>query len=894
MADRYSSPRGRSSWLLRAVAVLVPQSRRSEWLREWNGELTAARERGRSSAGLLAGIVRDAWAVRRWARHADGVTRRVPRRAATTAALVGMGNELKRAVRSLLRVPGFTAASVFTLALGLGATAAIATVVNVVLIRPLPYPEADRVVRVSHTIQDQATNPLARFAFAFFERENRSFEAFGGYWNPELYTLSGDREAERVDGVRATTGLLDVLGAHPELGRLFTDADAALRDQSGILISHRLWVRRYGADPAIIGQTVALDGVSREVLGVVAPGADLPRRKIDVWLPYAVPAGVRADDAFRIRVLARLRHGVDGIAASADLARLTARLPELGSFYSILLDQYRLQTVVRPVREEVVGEVERPLWVVVGAVSIVFLVAVANVATLFLVRAEGRAREVAIRKALGATGVSLIGHFVSESLCIALTAGALGLALAWAGLRLFTALAPSVIPRLDQLAVGTTTMALTAALCLAVTAALGLYPFLRFGRGTPAAPAARFVGEARSQAAVGGGFVVLQVALALVLLSGSALLLQTFHHLRTVDLGFDPAGVLVAEISLPEPFYPTAESVRTFERELLDNLQTLPGVRHAAIGPSPFHQGGCNGLYVQGSLLEADQFPPCVPVVFVSPGYWSVLNMRLETGRSFTRSDYSGPTVAVVTSNAAARLWPDADPLRGGVHPAPQTGPPWFRVVGLAAPVRGEGPDQPPTAAVYLPVGSMDGEGWLNRTVPLLIATNPGRELDLVAALRDAIRRMDPGIPLTVQGSLADELARTMVRSTFTLFLLGTAAITALLLGLVGLYGVVAHRVEGRRTEIGVRMVVGAQAAQVRKMVLGHSLKLVGTGAVIGLVAATFLTRALASLLFQVRSGDPLLLGLAALALIAAAAAASWLPARKATRIDPAQVLREN
>lgn len=888
----------------------MPRERRASWLREWEAELEAARERGRSPLRIGLGALPDAWTVRRLARRSRagredlrkgemtmGGTRATEpgMTSGIAAGIRDMGREVRRALRSLLRAPGFTGASVVTLAVGLGATATIVTLVDAILLRPLPYPDADRVVKVYHTLEER-TWPLARFALPFLREENRSFEAMGGYWSPGRYTLSDDDAAERIQGVMATADLLAVVGARPAAGRLYTDEDAVAEDASGVLISHRLWTRRYGSDPSVVGRSLEIDGRSREVLGVMAPGVDLPQTKIDLWIPYAVPAGIGADDAFRIHVLARLHVGADVAAAGTDMRRLTRRFPELGAFYRTYLDERGLSTRVRPLRDEVVGDVEGPLWILLGAVLIVLLVAAANVATLFLVRAEARRQEVAVRAALGAGRAGLVGHFLAESLWVALAGAAAGLGIAWAAVRLFTSVAPPAIPRLDEITMGWATVAVVLALALAIALALGVYPLLRFGRRGGEALRGRETGESRAQAAVGGGLVVAQVAMALVLLSASALLVRTFQELRAVDPGFDPEGVLVTEFSLPASSYPTAAEVRAFQDRLLEAVEALPGVRKAAFGPSPLGQRGCNGLYVEGMSLAEGQFPPCVPVIFVSRGYWELLGIRHTAGRGFEAADMDPgtPPVAVVTENVARRVWPDADPLTGAVHPAPRRGPPWFRVVGVTEAVRGRGPDQPPTEAVYLPVGSMADEGWLSRTETLLVGTASGRETDLVGGLRRAVSELDPSVPLTVRGPLGEEQARIMARTTFTLFMLAAAAATALVLGLVGLYGVVAHRVGRRRGEIGVRMAMGARSGHVRALVLRHSLRLVALGTVLGLVASIVLTRALSSLLFGVRPGDPVTLAVATAALFLTALAASWIPAQRATRLDPVAALKSD
>jgi predicted permease len=884
---------------VRLISAFVPRASRAAWRREWDAELSAGRERGGGGWRLALGALPDALAVRRVAHSA------FPRARATDihgsmlappgdgrgAGMTGIGMELRRALRSLLRAPGFTAASVVTLGAGLGATAAIFTLVDAILLRPLPYPESDRLVRVEHTMREGGTNTLAQFTYGLFAEETRSFEVLGGYWAPESYTLAGDESAERVTGVRATPSLFELLGGRAVAGRLFGEADA-VPGGSGVVLSERLWRRQFGGDPGIVGRTIAIEGESREVLGVLGAGSDLPGREVDLWIPWSVPPGVRVDDAFRIHAIGRLRADVSPEAAQSDVERLTRRLPEFGAFYSIYLDELGLASRVRPLREEVVGELERALWILLGAVSLVLLVAGANVAMLFLVRAEGRRSEVAVRSALGAGRTRLLASFLSESTMVTAASAVLGLFMAWGAVRLLVWFAPPEVPRLSEIQVRWATLALLTALAFLTSILLAIYPALRFGRSRPGTVRGA-VGQDRRTAAVGSALVVVQVALALVLLSGATLLLQTFRNLRAVDPGFDPSGVLVAELSLPAASYPERDQVRSFRERLIEQVEAVPGVRRAAFGRSPLAIGGCNGMHIEGVVLPDGEFPPCVPIAFVGPGWFEVLGIGVEAGRGIEDADLSQPTVAVVTANAAVRLWPSGDPLAGGLHPTPRRGPPWYPVVGVAGAVRGRGPDQPLTEAVYLPIESAGDELGVLRSLGLVVSVEPGYETATVPELRRIVAGLDPSVPLTVHGTLEDELARTMVRSSFTLFLLVTAAGTAVVLGLVGLYGVVAYRVETRRAEIGIRMAVGARAPQVRTMVLRHSMGLVGLGTAGGLVAALALTRTLSSLLFGVSPTDPVTLGATAVGLAAAAGLATWIPAQRATRVDPVSALRD-
>src|SRR5690606_18156000 len=469
--------------------------------REWAAEVEAARRHQRSIVLLTLGLVPDALAMRRWSdkTHAEGET-------GMRNGMEHVGPAMSRALRSLLRAPGFAASSVVTLGVGLGATAAIFTLVDAILLRPLPYPDADRVVRVYHTMEQGGGAgrdwPLARFAYSLFEEENRAFEAFGGYWAPRDVAISGDGAAERVQGVDVTPPLLDVLGASAIAGRLFTEE--AGPEGPVVVLGHGLWERRYGADPSVVGSTLRIDGIAHEVLGVMADGVHLPRERIDLWFPYVVQPGIAADDAFRIHVLGRYEADVPLSAAAEDVEQLTARLPEVASFYGTMIDEVGFRTRVRPVRDEIVGDVERSLWILLGAVGIVLLIAAANTANLHLVRAEGRRREVAVRSALGAGRLHLMGHFLAESFLDSFAAAALGIGLAAMGVRVLVSLAPPTLPSLTDLSIGPATLALQAVLSLGLALALGLYPWLRFGRRLNGVPGARgAAAESRGPAATG-------------------------------------------------------------------------------------------------------------------------------------------------------------------------------------------------------------------------------------------------------------------------------------------------------------------------------------------------------------------------------------------------------
>ena len=885
---------GPAGLVLALAGRLVPAHRRAAWRREWEGELHAARRAGRPTLRLALGALADARATRGLRGPApDGGGRGLD------GGSAGMGpggalRELRRAARSLARAPGFTLAAVVTLGAGLAGTAAIFTLVDAILLRPLPYPEAERLLVVDHTMREGGSNLLTRHTLLHVAEGSRTLEAVGGYRAPVAFTLTGEGPAERVEGATATAGLLGILGARAAVGRVFGEADDRPGAPPVVVLGHGLWERRFGGDPSVVGRTITVEGAPREVVGVMVEDVQLPTRRVDLWVPEAIDASARPTDEFRMRALARLAPGQDLAAARADLDRLTASLPEVASFFSIYLDQFGLRTRARPLRTEVVGDVERPLWILLGAVGIVLLVAVANVANLFLVRGEGRGLEVAVRSALGAPRSHLLAHFMAESFLVAAAAAVLALAAAGAGVRALVSLAPPSIPRLDALGVGGATVLVVLGLCVAVGVAVGAYPYLRFARSGSKGLAQRGTrgpGGGPRGAAVGDGLVAAQVALAFVLLAGAALLLRSFQNLRAVEPGFRAEAVLAARVALPAER--SDDEVTAFLDRLTERLRGIPGVRAAAVGPSPMELGGCSGLYAEGLELPEGTFPPCAGMTRVGSGYFELLRVGVVAGRILTPAEVrEGAAVAVVSEGLARRLWPGEEAVGRGLRPAPRTGPPWYRVVGVVADVRGDGPAAPPSETVYFPpVMSLDPWGSL-RTAPVLLEVDEGMEAAAAAALRATVAEMDPDVPVTVDGSVEEQLARSMVRTSFTLFLLGAAAAVALILGVVGLYGVVSYRVGTRRAEFGIRMALGADGGRVRAMVLRRSLGLVLAGIVAGVVAAALGTRLLESLLFGVRPGDPRVMIGAAAALLVTAAAAAWAPAQRATRVDPATSLR--
>ncbi|HEX6309432.1 MAG TPA: ABC transporter permease [Longimicrobiales bacterium] len=860
------------------AAGLSPAAAREEALRRF-GDVTAVRHE-------TYGIDRDHQRERRRMEITDAT-----------------GREVRQAIRSLRRAPVFTAVAVVTLALGIGATTAIFTLIDSIVLRPLPYPAQERLVQVAH-IAPKVTatewgNSVA--GYFFYLDSNRALEEMGAYAGL-TYTLSGDVAAERVEGARVSASLLRLLGATPSHGRLLTEQDDAPGAAAVALLSHELWLSRYGADPAVIGRTVSLNGVPHEIVGVLEPRFRLPGQDTRIWTAIRLDRSLEPVNWHYVGAFGRMRPGTTLDAAQADIQRLTERLPDEfpGAYGGGFMESSGFRASVSLVREKLLGGIDGVLWMLFGAVGLVLLIACANVGNLLLVRAETRRRELALRTALGAERAHLAVHYLAESLILALAASVLGAALAWAGVKLLVALAPVAVPRLDEIALGWRSLAFTAALAVLAGVVFGLLPVLRaradFGElrdgGRGATPS-------RERQLVRSALVVGQVGMALVLLAAGALMLQSLLNLRAVRSGIDPENVLTFQAYAPRATYDDDAIVR-FHRELSDRIRALPGVAHVG-GTTrvPLSPIGLNCSYtdVEGRIYRADENRSCLPTIHVLPGYFEAMGIPIVGGRALSWDDTERRTgAAVVSRSLAERLWPGQDPIGKGIV-SYQNGPPWYRVVGVADDVRSDGLEKPPIEAIYYPTTAMTGAYVTGHPFPDTYFTVKAEGVEaatLEPAIRNLIRSMDPDVPLASVRTMTDVVNRSeqVARTSFTMLLLGIAATMALFLSAVGLYGVIAYLVGRRRGEIGVRMALGARVGEVVRMVMLQSVALAAVGVVIGIAAALVTTRALESLLFEVRPGDLRLLLLVSGVLLFVALLASLVPARRAARTDPSEALR--
>jgi putative ABC transport system permease protein len=823
--------------------------------------------------------------------------------------LAGVRHDLRYAGRRLLRTPGFTATAGLTLALGIGANTAIFSVVNSVLLQPVPYPGLDRLMVVWETDRNSGTmrEPASIQNYLDLREGSESFTELAAFIPLEMNHVPPGADPARLPALAATHDLLPMLGIRPLLGRTFTAAEDGPGGGEVVLLGEALW-RRLGADPGVVGTTLRLNDREHEVVGVVPDGAAFgirqllsaadyggsfaqreERADVQLWVPLQ-PRGTTLSRATHAAFqLGRLRPGVTPAAAAREVEALAAQLEELHR------ENANRGANLRPLADEVFGPVRPALLVLLGAVGLVLLIACANVANLLLARGTARMREVAVRSALGAGRRRLARLFLLETLLLALGGAALGLALAHGGLALLVRLAPADIPRIEQVGPDPLVLGVTLLLSLLIGVLFGLVPILQVRRldleRALRADTGRGTTPGRERGRLRAGLVALEMALAVVLLVGAGLLIRSFWGLQQVDPGFATERVLKAEYQLPEGRYPRdfvvwpdwAEA-RRFHEALLERASALPGVRGAAIaGAHPLNAGFTNSFTVVGREAEAADWPE-ISVRQVTPGYFGALLVPLLDGRLLEAQDrVDGPLVALVNRAAAERFFPGQDPIGQQVRL-------WGTartIVGVVEDERSRGVAEAPPTALYLP---------LAQAPPVqgsLLLRTEGDPMALAQPVRALVRELDPGLAVFGVEPLARTLSRSLGQQRFTMVLLGLFAALALVLATVGVYGVLSYTVAQRTREIGIRMALGASGRRLVWTAVARSGGAALLGIVLGLAAAVALSRVLAGLLYGVGTTDPLVLTGVPLLLGLVAAAAIYLPARRATRVDPAVALRE-
>ena len=829
-------------------------------------------------------------------------------------APLGM-THIRHALRRLARARGFTAAALLTLTLGIGATAAVFTVVNVVLLRPLPYPRAEQLVDLSHTLTISGVSRVDQSdaTFLYYAQANHVFSDVGAYRVTgvnvgRLVGNTSDDRAERLNAGLVSASMLGTLRATPLIGRTFRDGEDRPGAPRTVIIGEQLWERKFGADRALLGKQLEIDGVAREVVGVMPADFDLPAEQTDLWLPITIDPVNTASAAFDYRGIGRLEPGVSVAAAAADLQRLLPHVPEAypGRLTVQSIRQIRMQAVVRPLRDVVVGDVGRVLWVVLGAVACVLLVACANVMNLFLVRAECRQHELAVRRALGADRKALAGEHIIEASILAVVGGLLAVGVAIAGVRVLRSLQGTIaIPRLAELEVDGAVVAVIAGVTLLAMLLVSLIPAFR-GASVAATSALGEMGRAmtasRARHRARHALVVAQLALALVLLTGAGLMARSFARLRAVPSGISADPAFTFRVALPRAVYDDSGAAARFIVRALDEIKGIPGVEAAGVVtklPLTTESRQDSALFVEDHPLAAGTMPNLHQMVFASPEYFTALGIPILDGRPFDAIDPSNaPRDLIVSRSVAARYWPRDRAVGKRVRMSPFGE--WYTIVGVAGDVRGTALEQPPDEIVYIPMVvtlgrtpmSMEVERqWTPRNLAFVVRASR-EQATLGANLADAIRRIDPDVPAYAARPMAAIVSQAAARTSLTLLLLAVASGVALTLGAVGIYGVVAYVVSLRTREIAVRLALGAQPRDVRRMIARQAGVVVSVGIGVGLLGAFALTRVLRALLFDVSPIDPPSMLAAAALLGVVGAVAAWVPAHRASALDPAQALR--
>ncbi|MGH7475412.1 MAG: ABC transporter permease [Longimicrobiales bacterium] len=833
--------------------------------------------------------------------------------------LLELIRESRVAVRALLRAPGYAAVAVLTLALGIAATTSMYAILERVVLDPLPYPQAERLVRLKSAVPSVGPDvewDVSEGAWWFFRAEARSVETLGGYGAGGANVL-GPEGPERARIAVLTASTLRLLGARAAVGRLIDDQDDGPGAPRVVVLSYGFWQRQFGANPAVIGEVLDINEQPAEIIGVMERGVELPPELgvpaqlvgTDLWLPLRLnPAGPFMHAHTQFRTIARLQPGVTVEAAQAEFERLTARLPDaVPSVYAGergAIESGGFATRVYSLKEYAVGEISSHLWILFGAVGLVLLIACANVANLFLVRIEARRQEVAIRSALGAGRVAIVRHFLAETLVLALSAGVLALLFAFWGVDWLVTLAPDGVPRLQGVRPDGSVGAFAFGLVLVIALVLGLLPALRYGGAAEAgelAEGGRRATAGRQRQRARSGLVVGQVALALVLLVAAGLLIESFRRLRAVDPGIRPEGVVAMQVYLPFARYDEIPGMWAFYDAALQRIRAVPGVAAAGFAQElPFNDGyGCT---VQGfedqrvyERLSQAELTTCAGQVSTSPGYFEALGIPLVQGRLFADADNHEPARgAVIVSRAfAARFWPGEDPIGKGVAPNGMTTQGFYRVVGVVGDVYSSSVLEESAVAIYYPVVRRpETTGWWPNPMWLTARTSAASPIAMVEGIQRAIQQVDPSIPVAYAQEMQTIVDRSMARLSFMMALIAIAGSLALLLAAIGLYGVISYLVTRRTNEIGVRMALGARPTQVERLVVTGSIRLAALGLALGVLAAVALTRLLAGMLYGVQPTHPAAYLGGAVLLSAVAAVAAWIPARRAARIDPVDALR--
>ncbi len=792
-------------------------------------------------------------------------------------------HDMRYGARMLLKNPGFAVVAIIALALGIGANAAIFSVVNTVLLRSLPYDDPDRLMVLRETKLPQFPEfSVSPGNFLDWQKQNTVFEKLAAI-NGSAYNLTSDAEPERLRGARVSAGLFEMLGATPALGRTFLDEE----DQPGqnvAILSSALWKRRFNSDANIIGQSIALSATSYTVIGVMPPTFQFPDRDTELWTPVGFAAAqAQQHGAHYLSVIGRLKPGVTRDQASTEMSAIAGRLAEQYSDSNAGWD-----VNVVPMQQYDVRDIKPALLILLGAVALVLLIACANVANLLLARATARQKEIAIRTALGASRWRVVRQLLTESVLLAIAGGAVGLLLALWGTDLLLALAPLDLPRVKDVALDSRVIAFTLSVTLLTGIIFGLVPALQAsrpnlnetlkegGRGTTG-------GHHR----VRGSLVITEVALALVLLVGAGLLIRSFYRIQQVNPGFNIRNAMAVTVSLPGKKYPQPDQLVAFYTQLIERVSGLPGVVSAGATQSlPIQGDYLLGFNIQGRPPDPPGEDKSTNYYAVTPDYFKAMGIPLVRGRVFTDQDRKDtPRVAIINEEMAKKYFPDEDPIGKGINVT--NGPETFReIVGIVRDVKQYGPAQPTTLQTYEPFLQNPFSGMT------LVVRTEGNPTALTSAIRSQVLAIDKDQPIARTRPLEQVVSESVAKQRFAMLLLGTFGAVALVLAAVGLYGVMSYAVTQRTHELGIRMALGARTGDVLRLVVGQGMTLALVGVGIGLGGAFVLTRLMANLLFATGATDPLTFAGISVLLAGVALGACLVPARRAVKVDPMVALR--
>jgi predicted permease len=800
--------------------------------------------------------------------------------------------DLQHAARVLRRSPGFTALAALTLALGIGATTAIFSVVYGVLLKPLPFPEPERLVGVYH----RSSGPITRnegprvinhgeATFFHYRDHQRAFQDIGA-WDPRRVSITGRGEPEQVDAIVVTDRMLPLLGVKPLLGRLFTREEDTPGSIVRVLLTYGYWRRAFAGREDVLGQRFQIDGRPAEVTAVLPASFKFLRFDPAVLLPMQLDPADARDLSFGIQVVARLKPGVTYAQADADMARMIPRLADLNDGFN----EWQLQPNIRPLAQDVIGDVGQVLWILLATVGLVLLIACANVANLFLVRAEGRQTELALRAALGASRLRIARGLLSESLILGLAGGAAGLVLAQAGIVLLRGLAPAALPRVEEIALHPTVLLFTFATSIVTSLLFGLIPVIRFG--TPSGAALKEGGRTASDGPARQGtrntLVVAEVALSFVLLVISGLMVRTFLAMQQVPPGFvKPEEVQTFRIAVPPSFGNRAQAARLHE-SIAERLRRVPGVASVGLASSVTMDSDRNRNALWAEHIHGrDTSPPGRRFKTVAPGYFETMGNPVVAGRAITWDDiHEGRRVVMVAENVAREHWGGPKEALGKRVRNQDN---WFEIVGVVGDERHDGLNQPATDFAYWPLVN---DTFTRPSIAYAVRSPRVGAPGFLRELQQAVWSVNPNLPLGAVQTLDDIQAGSMAATSFAMVMLAIAASVALLLGVVGIYGAIAYVAAQRTREIGIRMAHGAEARDVHRLFLRYGLWLTGAGVALGVGLALSLTRVMSALLFGVSPTDPATYVAVAAVLTAVALLATWLPARRAARLDPMAALR--